>query len=120
MKHFLSFLKLLLNEAISEMKIGFKRACISVSNQLTDRWFRHTLHHKGGDARMTEEVSMQRETRLCGVVFDGMLQSIHRKRTATSDTFKSYKDLINLRKKVTTFLIQIFVESCKCVTIHIN
>src|SRR6266567_4497795 len=113
MKHILGFLKLRLNKAIREVKIGLERFCVSVSDQFTDGRFRHALHNEGCDPCMTEEMSMQRQATSRRVVFNRMLESIDRERMPTSDPFEGYKNLINLWKKISAFLIQIFVKGCK-------
>src|SRR5260221_14557901 len=61
---------------------------------------------------------VQRKATLFRIIVYGMLQGIDGKRMATRRTFEGNKNLIYLRKEISAFVIQIFIQRGKRVAIH--
>ena len=89
-----------------------------VTNQFPNSWLGHFLQDKLSNAGMAKEMCMQRKATLFCIIVYGMLQGIDGKRMATRRTFESNKNLIYLRKEVSAFGIQIFIQRGKRVAIH--
>src|SRR5690348_1041682 len=63
---------------------------------------------------------MKREFTAPSVVINRVLERIDRERMTTSSTFKGDKNLISFREQVTPFLIQVLVQGCEGVAIHVD
>src|SRR6266487_2644155 len=89
-----------------------------VTNQFPNSWLGHFLQDKLSNAGMAKEMCMQRKATLFRIIVYGMLQGIDGKRMATRRTFEGNKNLIDLRKEISAFVIQICIQRGKRVAIH--
>src|SRR6266566_9807805 len=89
-----------------------------VTNQFPNSRLGHFLQDQLSNACMAKEMCMQRKATLFCIIVYGMLQGIDGKRMATRRTFEGHKNLIDLRKEIAAFVIQIFIQGGKRVAVH--